>query len=228
MAELVDTMGGYQAPSEHGVVGEQIVYPTVADDSWRPHPEREAALRSALERIPDLHWSIHLGGQAVLGGSAEAIARAMAELPTVTFSGATFPRKLPLHSAFHTPLMAATAERAARELAHLRWQAPRVPLVDGQAHIWRPRHADPAALRDWTLGPQVTEAYDFSRMIRTALGEYAPDLLLLPGPGSNLGGAIAQVLISAGWQGLRSRSDFLARQATERPILWSMRRRAGA
>ena len=222
-ARLVDTMGAWQAADEHGVVGGQLVYPVV-DGQWRRDPALVAAVEQALEEIPDLFGSIHLGGQAVLGGTEEALAAARERLPPQEQGGLEFPLRLPLHSAFHTPLMDATARRAARELADLGWRAPAVPLVDGAGRTWRPRRADPQALRDYTLGPQVTQAFDFTAMVRTALGEYAPDVVILPGPGGNLGGAVAQVMIACDWQGLRSKEDFLARQQGERPILLSLRR----
>ena len=59
-------------------------------------------------------------------------------------------------------------------------------------------------------------------MLKTALREYAPDCIILPGPGSSLGGAIAQTLISEGWQGLRNKDAFTARQASD-PVLISLR-----
>jgi hypothetical protein len=59
-------------------------------------------------------------------------------------------------------------------------------------------------------------------MLRRALGDYGPDVILLPGPGSNLGGAVGQVLVSLGWAGLRDKDAFLERQRRE-PILISTR-----
>ena len=220
VAHLVETMGGWQAADVHGVVGGQILYPTI-DVDWRPVAERERQVRTVLAEVPGLHLSICLGGRAVLGGTDEALADATARLPTLTEDGRDYPLRLPLHSAFHTPLMAAAAERAARELSGLQWSSPRIPLVDGTGRTWRPLQADPAGLRDYTLGAQVTATFDFSTMVRAALLEYAPEIVLLPGPGANLGGAVAQVMIEAGWRGLRSRSDFLAAQET-RPVLLSM------
>ena len=216
---LIDTMGAYQA--DH-VVGGQIVYPLV-DDDWRPDAERRAAVDAAVATIDDLHWSIHLGGQAVLGGSDAALKAATAALPQVPGKGLTFPLRLPLHSAFHTPLMADTRARAEAKLAGLGWRAPALPLVDGRGARWRPAFTHTGALRDYTLGHQVTEAFDFTGMLRTALGELAPDVILLPGPGSNLGGAVAQVLVALGWQGIGSKADFLARQEQD-PIVLAMGR----
>ncbi len=214
---LVETMGQYQVEN---VIGGQVIYPLV-DDAWRPLPCPE--LSAALAEIPDLFPSIHLGGQAVVGGSTAAIAALMKRLPPRKMGEREAPMQLPLHSAFHTPLMAGTAARAHADLSDLTWTAPRVPLIDGRGAIYRPRSADPADLSAYTLGSQVTEPYDFRKGLTVAIREYAPDAIVLLGPGGNLGGAVAQTLISEGWRGLHSRSDFLRLQA-EDPFVLSMAR----
>lgn len=217
-ARLVETMGQYQTSN---VIGGQIVYP-LTDAQWRLVPERLAAVEEAVEAIADLHWSIRLGGQAVLAGTEAALSAATERLPALTVGSYTYPLRLPLHSAFHTPLLAEASRRAHVDLADLDWRAPRLPLIDGSGNVWRPRHADTGALAAYTLGAQVFGTYDFTKMLKTALREYAPDCIILPGPGSSLGGAIAQTLISEGWQGLRGKDDFTARQAAD-PILISLR-----
>jgi len=216
---LIETMGAYQASN---VIGGQLLYPLVGED-WRADEARIAAVQAALDTIPDLYWSIRLGGQAVLGGTEAALAAASATLPKAQLGTTIFPMRLPLHSAFHTPLMAATSARAQGELADLGWRAPTLPLVDGAGRIWRPVHADPAGLRDYTLGAQVVEPFDLALALRVALREYAPELIVLPGPGSNLGGAIAQTLIAEGWAGLRDREQFISRQSNA-PVLIALRR----
>ncbi|MES2640124.1 MAG: hypothetical protein V4850_11595 [Myxococcota bacterium] len=221
---LVETMGQYQAGN---VVGGQVLYPLV-DDAWRalPSPELDAALRE----IPDLHMSIRLGGQAVIGGTQAALDALMKRLPPRKIGDRDAPFQLPLHSAFHTPLMRPTSERAFADLADLGWRAPAVPLVDGRGVVFRPHHADPAAIRDYTLGAQVTDPYDFAASVRVAMREYAPDALVLLGPGGNLGGAVAQVLIAEGWRQLDSRAAFTRAQAPEGgreggvPVVLSMAR----
>jgi len=222
-ARLVDTMGAWQAAGEHGVVGGQLVYP-LTDARWRLDPALLVAVQAAVAAIPDLYWSIRLGSQAVLGGTEDALAAARERLPTQQGGGGLeFPLRLPLHSAFHTPLMAPTAARAARELGELGWRAPALPLIDGTGRTWRPRWADPSALRDYTLGAQVTETFDLWATLKAGLGELGPAVVILPGPGSNLGGAVAQVMIDTGWQGLRDKDDFIDRQRGERPVLLSLR-----
>ncbi len=214
---LVETMGQYQADN---VIGGQVLYPLV-DADWRALPSPE--LDAALAEIPDLHWSIRLGGQAVIGGTQRALDALLKRLPPRKIGERDAPFQLPLHSAFHTPLMAATSERALADLGALGWRAPRVPLVDGRGRVFRPYAADPAELRDYTLGEQVVAPYDFTTSVRVALREYAPDALVLLGPGGNLGGAVAQTLIADGWRGLDSRAAFTRLQA-EAPFVISMAR----
>jgi [acyl-carrier-protein] S-malonyltransferase len=214
---LVETMGQYQAGN---VIGGQVLYPLV-DADWQPLPSPE--LEQALREVPDLHVSIRLGGQVVLGGSDAAVAEVLKRLPPRKAGERDAPFQLPLHSAFHTPLMGATSERAYAELSNLAWQAPAVPLVDGRGALFRPREADPAALRDYTLGAQVVEPYDFTTSVRVAVREYAPDAIVLLGPGGNLGGATAQALLTEGWRGLDSKRAFSALQASS-PYVWSMAR----
>ena len=76
---------------------------------------------------------------------------------------------------------------------------------------------------DYTFGHQILAPYDFALSVRVAVQEFAPDVIILPGPGDTLGGAIAQALIGIEWQGLASKGDFMARQAAD-PILRSMGR----
>jgi len=67
----------------------------------------------------------------------------------------------------------------------------------------------------------VVEPYDFTRAITIAAREFAPDLFIVPGPGTTLGGAVAQSLIAANWRNMASKTDFQATQQTA-PLLISM------
>ena len=214
---LVETMGQYQVDN---VVGGQLLYPLV-DDAWHPLPSPE--LEALLAEVPELHVSIRLGGQIVLGGTAAALETARARSPVRKVGDREAPMLLPLHSAFHTPLLAATSSRARADLSDLRWQAPHIPMVCGRGAHFRPFSASPTELRDYTLGHQVVAPYDFTESVRVVMREYAPDQLVLLGPGGNLGGPVAQTLLAEGWSGLHTRADFTARQA-ERPIVVAMNR----
>ena len=98
---------------------------------------------------------------------------------------------------------------------------PAVSLVDGRGAIWQPGSTDLASLWDYTLGHQVVESYDFTRAVQIAAQEYAPDLFIVTGPGTTLGGAVAQSLVHQDWRGMTDKAAFKARQAEE-PLLISM------
>lgn len=217
---LVDTMGRYQRGN---VIGGQLLYP-VAGSNWLEDPDLVASVDEAVARVrAEGHgawWSIRLGGHAVLGADASGIKALIAALPTIQTGAHTFPLQLPLHSAFHTPLMAATSARATRDLDGLGWRAPTAPLIDGRGFVFRPRWADPQALAEYTLGHQVVEAYDFTLGVVTALQHVAPDVVVALGPGNPLGGPLARILVQCGWAGLRTRAQFEARQASD-PVLLS-------
>jgi malonyl CoA-acyl carrier protein transacylase len=180
-------------------LGGQIVYP--AD------PEAvEAALAKARGFAAP---SVDLGGYVVLGGDDEGIASLRELLPPVVSGGRTYPIGMPGHSAFHTALMADRAERARETLGHsLSFVAPVVPLIDGRGAPHRPLTADPAEIRDYTLGAQITETFDLAAAVRVGLREYAPDAVVLLGPGSSIAGALAMTLIREGYRGVTSRADF--------------------
>jgi acyl transferase domain-containing protein len=217
-ARLIETLGHYQ--TDH-VIGGQLMYPLVGED-WRPAAANEAAVAAALDH-PGVHVSIRLGGTIVLGADADGLAHARRVLPAIERGGMRYPAQLPLHSAFHTPVMAATGERARAELADLAIRSPAITLLGGDGAVHRP-WASPAALWSYTLGPQLVEPFDFTRAIATALGELGPDVIVLPGPGDSLGGPIGQILVAERWRGVRDRAGFLAIQASDRPVVLAMHR----
>ena len=217
-AILIETLGQYQTGN---IIGGQIVYPLVNED-WRMDAEVCAMVEDLVLDTPGLHWSIRLGGQAVLGGTEAALKAAIAALPPIHRGAHIFPIRLPLHSAFHTPLMADTASRAVEALTPLSWRAPRVTMIDGFGRVFSPHSTDPGMIREYTLTRQITEPFDLTCAIRTALRTVGPDVVILPGPGSNLGSAVAQTMIAEGWAGIRNRDDFVDRQNDD-PILLSMR-----
>ncbi len=217
-ARLVETLGAYQAGN---VIGGQVLYPLV-DEQWRPSAALEDAVSAALA-IEGAHLSIRLGGTAVLAGDREAVKRLLAELPPVERAGRTFPLQLPLHSAFHSPLMAETSARALAELADLPLRAPAIPLIGGGGRRFR-SWSSPADILDYTLTHQVTAPYDFSAAVRAALLDYAPDVVICPGPGDTMGGPVGQVMAELGWRGVTDFPSFLAAQRSERPPIVAMAR----
>jgi len=215
---IVEATGGDQAT--HGVGG-QLIHP-LTDDAWRPAPELRAALGAALDLGRAQGFaepSVLLGGAMVVAGDKAGLSAVRGALPRTERSGTAYPLTLAGHSAFHTPLMEGMAERIGATLDDLRWSAPRVSLVDGRGHIWRPRIADAQALRHYTLHTQMLTPYDFAHSVRVALREFAPDALMLLGPGQGLGGALGQILALEGWDGVRCKDDFKRRQAGPSPLV---------
>ena len=125
------------------------------------------------------------------------------------------------HAAFHTAMQEPVALQGRDRLSPELFTQPSLPMIDGRGKIWNPGATDPGALWDYTLGHQVTCAYDFSHAIAVAAREFAPDLFVVLGPGTTLGGAVAQSLILTKWEGVASRDDFRARQEAN-PLLVSM------
>jgi hypothetical protein len=208
-----------------GVIGGQVIYPTTGPD-WLPDPDKLAAIESLFLRAQEapgaaLYPSIHFGGYAILGGNKIGLDLAMKSLP-VTEDG-KYPFQLVNHAAFHTPLLEEVSQRGRAQLGVELFQRPKFPMVDGRGGIWQPYSTDPTLLRDYTLGPQVTEAYDFSKAIEVTLKEFAPDRLILLGPGATSGGAIGQILVKNRWWDLGDKEHFAQRQGQD-PVLFAMGR----
>ncbi len=205
------------------LIGGQLVYPFLGDD-WVPDPTRKAELLALVAQIGArpghvLSLSIDLGGMLVLAGDAAGLAAFEAAVP----KAGQFPLRLANHAAFHSALQAPVAAEGRARFLGLPWRQPQVPLVDGRGAIWWPGSSDLAALADYTLGHQVVETYDFTRAITVAAREFAPDIFIVTGPGTTLGGAVAQSLILAKWRGMGSKHDFQTRQESA-PVLVSMGR----
>ncbi len=207
---VVNTMGTLM--HQMGTGG-QVIYPVTADD-WVPDAARRVEVIGwASEQ--GLALSIDLGGMLVLAGQDAALAAFIKAVPVQ----GQFPLRLPNHAAFHTKDMAPVAAAGQARIARGLFSQPALPMIDGRGAIWWPGATHTDALYDYTLGHQVTEPYGLARAIRTAALEFAPDLFIIPGPGTTLGGSVAQALIALGWQGLRSKADFQIRQQSAPLIL---------
>lgn len=209
---------------EQGEPGGQVIYPLVGED-WRRSSAAEAAVAHLVASAPgEVFPSIHLGGYAVLAGTPAGVNRLLKELPPVKLGTIGYPFRLAQHGPYHTPLASSVAARAREQLAPLAFRAPSLALVDGLGRVFTPHSTDVEALRGYTLGAQVDTPYDFTASVRVATSEYAPARLVLPGPGNTLGGVCAQVLITLGWRGLAARADFDRIQASDAPVIESLRR----
>ncbi len=219
--KIIDAMGEH---SQRGLPGGQILLQLV-DEDWRPVDglrERVLELVAEIGRRPGhaLFVSIELGGMVVLAGNEEGLGALLAEAPPIP---GREPMRLANHGPFHTPLMRESSDQASAALPADLFQSPAVPMVDGRGHIWRPFASGAEALWRYTFNGQILETYDFTRAIQVAVKEFAPDRIILLGPGETLGGAIAQSLIAIGWQGLHSKTDFQERQQRD-PLLLAMGR----
>ncbi len=217
---LVDTMGALTAAEGEGG---QLVYPLV-DGDWRRDASREEAVAVALEAANAaggrVYWSIRLGGMAVLAGDADGLAVLEDLLPAVEDR---YPFRLARHAAFHTPLMEPIGLKARAMVRRDVIHAPAAPLIDGRGVVWRPLGSDLDALYEYTLNTQVVETYDFTRALTVALTTFAPDRVIVTGPGATLGPPIAQILIALGWRGIGSRAEFMERQERD-PFVLAMAR----
>lgn len=216
---LVDTMG---ALMEEQGKGGQLIYPFV-DEEWRASNARTKSIGDALHAgrtAGTAYLSIRLGGMAVLAGDDSGMAAMERSLPQAEDR---YPFRLARHSAFHTPLLSHVSDAAFQTLGSELFEAPQIPMIDGRGAIWSPTSSDIDALHQYTLGQQIIETYDFSKSVEIAIKEFAPDCLILAGPGATLGAPIAQELIHHRWLGLTSKADFSARQKID-PFLLAMGR----
>jgi malonyl CoA-acyl carrier protein transacylase len=217
---IVDAMG---ENSQAGEPGGQVLL-TLVDENWREVPGLREQVLARIDSINSrpgraLYPSIDLGGMLVVAGNEQGLEALLEEAPPTP---AREPLRLVNHGPFHTSLMQGSSDRAF-ELPAEWLHAPAIPMVDGRGHIWRPYASNAEGLRNYTFATQILETYGFTRAVQIAVREYAPDRIILLGPGDTLGGAIAQALIAIEWRGLRSKADFQEMQASA-PLLLAMGR----
>ena len=215
--ELINTMGSMMS---EGVIGGQMIYPIINDD-WQIDPVREQQVLQSLAQANqqqgcEVYLSINLGGYLVFGGNKAGLLALEKLLPELQDR---YPMNLFNHGAFHTPLLNEVSQQAKSLMSVDMFKAPNIPLIDGLGQVWQPYSCDVEHLYDYTLGSQVVAPYNFSKAIEVAIKEFAPDKLIILGPGATLGGAVAQGLISHQWQNLQSKADFIAKQKQEPFIL---------
>lgn len=203
---IVNTMGTLM--HDH-LIGGQLIYPFAGED-WQDDPARKAQLLKTVRDIDArtdhvLDLSIDLGGMLVLAGNDAGLAAFENAVPKLQ---GRFPMRLQNHAGFHTALQTPVSAEGRKRLGQGLFANPQKPMIDGRGHIWWPHASDQNALWDYTLGAQVIELYDFTRAIATAAREFAPDLFIVAGPGTTLGGAVAQSLILSGWRGMTCKQDF--------------------
>jgi [acyl-carrier-protein] S-malonyltransferase len=217
-ARLVNTMGGLM--HENGQGG-QIVW-SMVDDDWRVDPDKLALVDALLIEAAGrddiaVHVSIDLGGMIVFAADDAGLKWLGEKLP----KDDRFPMRLPYHAAFHSPLLDHILPLASANNPANNFGTGLIPAIDGAGRIWSPKSFDPAAIYSYTLGAQLNTTYNFSRAVQVAAAEFAPDRIIVLGPGTTLGAPVAQALISSGWRGLCGKADFLSRQSRD-PFILSM------
>ncbi|MDG1406717.1 MAG: ACP S-malonyltransferase [Octadecabacter sp.] len=218
--EVVNTMGTLMQES---LIGGQLIYPFV-DDEWAPVQTQRHEIETKITEIDKrpgavLSVSIHLGGMFVLAGNEAGLSAFETEMPRLQ---GRFPMRLPNHAAFHSKLQNPVASKGREELSKNLFLQPDLPLVDGCGAIWNPDACNLGDLYDYTLGHQISETYDFTKAIQTAAFEFMPDMFIVLGPGSTLGGATAQSLLLANWRNISTKTEFKIAQSAQ-PLLASMR-----
>lgn len=217
-AHLVNEMGTLM---HNKGIGGQIVYSTI-DNKWNYAPEKAKLIQDMLDYGAqtdgvDIHISIRLGGMVVFAANEAGLKYLSANLPPDEH----FPLRLRGHNGFHSPILDHIVPMAQENLSPTLFTQPDVPLIDGQGNIWTPHGTDTQSLYEYTLGTQLNSTYDFSAAVKVGIKEFAPDKIIVLGPGTTMGAPVAQVLIENHWNGLKSKADFKTAQA-EDPYLISM------
>ena len=218
--DVVNTMGQLMQDS---LIGGQLVYPHIGDD-WVPDPSRRHELLALVAEINArpahvLTLSIDLGGMLVLAGDEAGLSSFEQAVPVLD----RFPMRLANHAAFHSRLQAPVAAKGRDRLGADLFRQPDCALIDGRGAIWWPGACDVDALWSYTLDHQVVETYDFTRCIQVAAREFAPDDFVVAGPGTTLGGAVAQSLVLSDWRDMNGKAAFQSLQG-DTPFLISMGR----
>jgi [acyl-carrier-protein] S-malonyltransferase len=217
-ARLVNNMGGVMHRDGNGG---QIVW-SIVDANWQIDPEKSRLVSELIveaEANTDLsvHISIRLGGMIVFAADEPGLKWLSERLP----KDDRFPMRLMHHAAFHSPLLHHILPIAREANSPSDFGSGHIPAIDGQGRIWSPKAFEPVAIYDYTFGAQLNRTYNFTRAVQVAAAEFAPDKIIVLGPGTTLGAPTAQSLIASGWRGLSGKADFQARQARE-PAIVSM------
>ena len=206
---IADGMGVNSQRHEPG--GQAVL--VLAGEDWTVDPALLRTVEAAMERHGVLP-SIRLGGMLVVAGTKAALDALDKDLPALSRT----PMRLAGHGPFHTALMQASSDAARAQFPAEWFGQPDVPLIDGRGKVWRRFETVSQALCDYTFGPQVLDTYDFTAALTVGIREFAPDRIVLLGPGETLGGAIGQVLVALKWLDIVSRNVFSVRQG-EDPFL---------
>jgi [acyl-carrier-protein] S-malonyltransferase len=217
-ALLINTMGSML--KDH-LMGGQIIYP-LYQDNWQLDEKIKKDVFDLIDQTNqqpghECSPSIYFGNFLVIGGNELAMKFLLKTLPP---KENRYPMLLKNNGPFHTLLCREISHKAKELLPVSLFSNPKTPLIDGQGQLWHPKSTSLPKLWDYTLGHQVTRPYDFTLALSLSLKEFAPDHLVLLGPGSTMGGAIGQTLVQLKWRGVNTKSDFI-KQQKDNPFLIS-------
>ena len=208
---LVATMAALQKQAKGG----QVLMTTVEDD-WQTNVQLQVAVMAVIHALQDrgeetfCDYSIRLGGHEVIAGTEAAMTALLTHLPKVKVGEREFPFRLAGHGPFHTRLCAGVSEQATQMLADLPMKAPDCHLIDGFGNVHSPWSADPRELLTYTTTQQVTQTFDFSACVRTAMREFQPDVLLCAGPGNSLRAPVGHCVLREGWRSMKDKKALFA------------------
>ncbi len=212
-----------EEPLDGGAAPAEIIY-QLTDEAWRPDEARIERFVETLASSTEAFLAVDLGAFSIVAGTATGVDGVAASLDPVDAGPRSYPIRLAGPDGWHTPLRAAAIDKAIERIGTLTWEQPSVTLIDGRGYRFTPWSTDPADLARVTLHDLGRTTYDVAAGIGVALREYAPDVLLLAGPGASIGAAAAQLVVMEGYRGLRTRADLEATQGGAAPLILSLRR----
>lgn len=145
----------------------------------------EEPLREVCETIGVTLANLNCPGQIVISGELDRLPAAIAAAKA---KGARKAVLLPVAGAYHSPLMQSAQPRLATELAGIRLNVPRVPVI---ANVTARPHGDPAAIVS-LLVDQVIRSVRWEDSIRFLLADGFTRFIEL-GPGTALSGFMKRI-----------------------------------
>ncbi|MCW3173907.1 ACP S-malonyltransferase [Shewanella sp. FYR11-62] len=208
--EVINTMGSMMAD---GLIGGQLIYPEM-DEHWLQDCTKTMIIDDVIAKVNnsegcELFSSIYLGGYRVLAGNEAGLKLAEILLPNID---GRYPMRLYNHAAFHSPLLQQISNKAKALLPQELFHQPQIPMIDGEGNIWTQYSTDLQKLHEYTLVEQVLAPYDFTVAIAVGIKEFAPDKVIILGPGNTLGGPVAQAIINVQGFDWRNKADFISVQ----------------
>lgn len=196
---LVRNRGAYM--QEAVPVGEGAMAAVLGlDDDGVQAACEEAAQGQVVQAV-----NLNAPGQVVIAGHAAAVERAIAACKA---RGAKRAMPLPVSAPFHTSLMRPAGERLARDLAAIRIERPRIPVVH---NVHALPESDPSRIRE-LLEQQIHSPVRWVDCVRYMVGQGVSRLVEI-GPGKVLGGLCKRIGDGLECHGSEDPAEFAAARA---------------